>query len=116
MGSFFRFGDFNLVPSVVKCLKGELVLGSLVKEMLIGNMAMFLPFGFFLPFVTEKGNKKNIFAAAVIVPFAVEFLQLFLGRSFDVDDLLCNFMGILIGFYIAYKLKARTKNTAKTPK
>ena len=61
----FSFGGFNLVPSLIKALSGELTIGSWVKTMLIGNIAMFLPLGFFLPFVTERVNRKNIFVVAI---------------------------------------------------
>ena len=76
-------------------------LGSWVKEMLIGNIVMFLPLGFFLPFVVERLNRRNAFIISLVVPLVVEFLQLFVGRSFDIDDLICNFLGIIIGFIIA---------------
>lgn len=89
----FSFGGFNLVPSFIKSLSGELTIGSWVKTMLIGNIAMFLPLGFFLPFVTERINRKSIFILAIAVPFIIELLQMVFGRSFDVDDLICNFIG-----------------------
>lgn len=101
MGSFFNFGEVNLIPTIVKCLSGEYSLGSWVKEMLIGNVVMFIPFGFFLLFVTEKLNGKNVFAIAVAVPLIVELFQLVVGRSFDVDDFICNFLGIVIGGLIS---------------
>ena len=101
----FRFGGFHLTPSLLKVLSGELVLGSWVKTMLVGNVVMFLPFGFFLPFVTEKFNGKNIFAIAAAVPVAVELLQTVFDRSFDVDDLICNFIGIVAGFFIGFAIK-----------
>ena len=101
----FSFGVFNLVPSVIKVLSGELVIGSWVKTMLIGNIAMFVPLGFFLPFVSERVNRKNIFVIAVVVPIVVEILQLILGRSFDVDDLICNFIGIVIGFFTGIAIR-----------
>lgn len=101
MPSLFSIGEINLVPSVVRWLQGELTLGGWVKHMLIGNIAMFVPLGFMLPFVTEKVTKKNIWLLAVCVPLALEVLQLVFGRSFDVDDLICNFAGIIIGFLIA---------------
>lgn len=105
MGGFFRLGGVNLTPAVVKCLSGEYIFGSWVKEMLVGNIVMFIPFGFFLPFIAEKLNRKNAFAVAAIVPFTVEALQLIVGRSFDIDDLICNFLGIAIGFLIAFGIK-----------
>lgn len=113
MGPFFSLGEINLVPTVVKCLSGELILGSWIKEMLIGNLAMFLPFGFFLPFVVENLTKKRALAIAVIVPIVVESLQLTIGRSFDVDDLICNFLGIGIGLLIAFGIKGAGKHEPK---
>ena len=101
----FHFGEVNLIPSIVLYLSGEITLGSWVKTMIVGNVAMFIPFGFFLPFVTEKLNRKNIFVVAAIVPLSMELLQLFFGRSFDIDDLICNFLGIVIGFFFAYGIK-----------
>ena len=112
LGSFFSLGEFNLVPAIVKIMKGELVLGSWVKEMLVGNILMFVPFGFFLPFITKKVSQKNIFLIAAVVPLVVEVFQLLLGRSFDVDDLICNFVGIIAGYFSAFALKS-IKNRAK---
>ena len=80
---------------------------------LVGNVVGFMPFGFFLPFVTEKLNSKNVFAMAAAVPIIVELFQLILGRSFDIDDLICNFLGIIIGFFIAVGIKAIRRTTSK---
>lgn len=105
MGTFFRFGEVKLIPAIVKCLSGEVTLGSWVKEMLLGNVVMFMPFGFFLPFVTEKLNQKRALVIAVVVPIVVEFFQLIVGRSFDIDDLICNFIGMVLGFFLAWGVK-----------
>lgn len=113
MVPLFKLGEINLMPTIVECLRGEYSLCSWVKEMIIGNVLMFMPFGFFLPFVTEKLNSKNIFAIAAAVPIIVELFQLILGRSFDIDDLICNFLGIIIGFFIAVGIKAIRRTTSK---
>ncbi len=98
----FHIGDVNLVPSVIKCLAGELSLGSWVKTMLVYNILMFVPFGFFLPLTTKiKSFRKMIWVAAAM-PVCVEVLQLVFGRSFDADDLICNFIGILAGAALAF--------------
>ena len=110
MGQVFQLGSVNLVPSVIICLTGELSLGSWGKTMLIGNIAMFVPFGFFLPLITELKSRKRIVLAAIIVPICFEVAQLFFGRSVDVDDLICNFIGIIIGAMVAY-LILKTKST-----
>jgi len=86
--------------------------------MLIGNVAMLLPLGFFLPFVTEKVNKKNIYAVAVVVPSIAELLQMIFGRSLDVDDLICNFIGIVAGFFIGLairNIKGKNKTINEMP-
>lgn len=106
MPPVFSFGGFNLAPTIIKALSGELIIGSWVKTMLIGNIAMFLPLGFFLPFVTEKVNRKNIFVVAMVVPFIAELLQMIFGRSFDVDDLICNFIGIVSGFFVCVAIRS----------
>ncbi len=110
LGSFFSIGEINLVPAIVKILSGELVLGSWVKEMLVGNFLMFVSFGFFLPFITRKISPKNIFLIAIAVPLVVEVFQLTLGKSFDIDDLICNFIGITVGFFVAFALKSIRKS------
>ncbi len=95
-------GGINLVPTFVRLLTGELSgLGSWVTEMLVGNFLMFLPLGAFLPFATDRVTGRSIFAVAALVPLAVETVQLAVGRSFDVDDLILNFAGIVCGFFAA---------------
>ena len=99
MGKLFVW-SCNLVPSFYSVLKGELVLGSWMKRMLVGNFAMFIPMGILLPFVSEKTKNRKLLLA-VAIPVAAELLQPIVGRSFDVDDLLCNFLGIVVGYLIA---------------
>ena len=110
LGTFFSLGEINLVPAIVKILSGELVLGSWVKEMLVGNVLMFVPLGFFLPFITRKITLKNISLISVAVLLVVEVFQLVPERSFDVDDLICNFVGIIVGYLIAFALKSIRKS------
>lgn len=97
----FFSGEFNLVPTVFKLMTGELTIGRWVLKMLVYNFLMFVPFGFFLPFVSEKVNNRNIWKIAVLVPVAAEVIQPIVGRSFDVDDLILNFAGIVVGYFIA---------------
>lgn len=94
-------GEFNLMPTLIKWLMGELTIGHWVLQMLVYNFLMFVPFGCFLPFVSEKVNHRSIWVIAVIVPLAVELLQPVIGRSFDTDDLLLNFAGIVVGYLAA---------------
>ena len=112
VGPIFSLGEVNLVPSLVRCLTGELSLGSWGREMLLGNVAMFLPFGVFLPYLTKEQSRAGLLRAAVAVPLAVECAQLVLGRSFDIDDLLCNFLGITLGYLVAWGLRTAGRRPA----
>lgn len=57
LGPVFQIGDVDLVPSVIGWLSGELSIGSWVKKMLIGNIAMFIPMGFS---PRHKGKRPQI--------------------------------------------------------
>ena len=94
-------GSFNFVPSLYKYLiKSELSIGTWVRDMLIGNMLMFIPMGILLPLVFKKTNKKNIFIISILITLSIEILQPIIGRSFDIDDIIMNFIGIIIGYLI----------------
>ena len=66
----------------------------------IGNMIMFLPFGFFISYYLE--NVKAIFniILTLIASVAIEIVQLAIGRVFDVDDIILNVCGGLLGYFI----------------
>lgn len=59
----------------------------------------------FLPFVSEKINIRSILKISVAIPILVEVVQPIVGRSFDVDDLILNFVGIMAGYFIAVGIK-----------
>jgi glycopeptide antibiotics resistance protein len=104
----FFSGEFNLVPIFFKWIAGELTVGRWVLKMLIYNFLMFVPFGFFLPFVSKKINYRSIWKIVVIIPIAVEVIQPVVGRSFDVDDLFLNFAGIIVGYFVAFGIRQST--------
>ena len=68
----------------------------------IGNICVFVPFGVFLPKLFVKC--KNIFLTILFsfeVSLCVEIVQLVTKvGSFDVDDLLLNTLGGLVGFLL----------------
>ena len=98
-------GCFNFVPAFLKVHTGEFTIGRWVRTMLEGNLVMFVPMGFFLPFVSRKIKIRNIWWLAVLIPCFVEILQPIIGRSFDIDDVLMNFAGIIIGYFVAIIVK-----------
>ena len=81
---------------------------------IIGNIAMFIPVGLVWPFCFKKLDTlgKTVLAGAGF-PLFIEITQLlFYDRCSDVDDLILNSTGILIGalIYFGVKLLKNRKN------
>lgn len=70
----------------------------------VGNVAVFVPFGIAVPYLL--GMRLIRFTLSFIAAlFVIEFLQLVLRRgSFDIDDVLLNTIGAIIGYFIYWTL------------
>ena len=78
---------------------------------LIGNTAMFIPLGIIWPAVFKNLNSHwKVIAAGVGTSLCIELMQLpFYDRTTDIDDLLLNSVGFLVGYGI-YLLVRFAKN------
>jgi len=78
---------------------------------LIGNTTMFIPLGIVWPAVFKQLDKPwKVICAGVGVTLSIELLQLpFFGRATDIDDLLLNSIGFLIGYGIFLLVRACRK-------
>jgi len=95
-------GGFNLVPTLYRWCVGDLLwLGPWVQAMLVGNVLMFLPMGCLLPLVSDHLTQGRMVLLACLIPLTIELLQPIVGRSFDVDDLIMNALGILLGSLVS---------------
>ena len=89
----------NLIPFV------QILWFDTTKDMLvnlIGNVAMFIPTGIIYPLLFRKMNRFwKVFLAGVGLSLTIELLQLpFAVRATDVDDLILNTSGVIIGYII----------------
>ena len=50
---------------------------------------------------------------ALLTTLVIEIVQPFLGRSFDVDDLICNLLGAFLGYLLFVLLRAFFPNLVK---
>lgn len=66
----------------------------------IGNMIMFMPYGFFVSYFTRLKKPYLIFFLSLLVSVTIESTQMAIGRVFDIDDIFLNVLGGVIGFYI----------------
>lgn len=74
---------------------------------LLGNIIGFIPFGILLPLLLKRDRTfKRFFFYAISGIVLIELIQLFTLRgSFDIDDLILNMLGSLIGYMINYFTK-----------
>lgn len=93
-GPFFRLGSVNLIPFQTVRLNGMLLY------ILLGNILMFLPFGFFPALVWRGSAWKRVLLTGFCVTGFIECWQLLVGRAFDIDDLWLNTLGAMAGFWL----------------
>lgn len=84
----------------------------------VGNVAAFIPCGFFLPIVSRRSRRwYNAILICFGLSLCIEVTQLVCKvGSFDVDDLLLNTAGGIIGFIsyrIVQRIRIRRKRRAK---
>ncbi len=111
-GSIFSYASshYNVIPFHTIMLyingykKGVLLCSELLVN-LFGNLAAFMPIGFFLPRLFYKLNKLWIFllvTTAFII--GIEIMQLILRTGVcDIDDLILNLFGALLIYLTARK-------------
>jgi len=68
----------------------------------VGNIVAFIPSGFLLPAISRRCRRlPGIVLVGLSISFLIECTQLvFRVGSFDVDDLLLNTIGVILGFFI----------------
>ena len=111
--SAYVTGGFNLVPlreiarQIGSIVDGQAVARNIVY--LTGNFIGFAPLGLFLPVLFKKQKKFRIYSAtAILILIGVELLQLMTMRgSFDIDDIILNFTGACIAFWLLRKVTDR---------
>ncbi len=75
----------------------------------VGNMIMFLPYGFFVAYFLRLEKPLPAILLSFVVSCTIETTQLVIGRVFDVDDIMLNLLGGILGFYL-YHFVTSIKN------
>ncbi|TKD69384.1 VanZ family protein [Pseudalkalibacillus hwajinpoensis] len=87
-----------------------------------GNILLLMPLGFFAPMLLDMYKRlKNTLLLGLLVSLSIECLQFVelllgigMGRVVDIDDVICNVLGTVLGFLI-YKLIFSILSKAMTP-
>ena len=66
----------------------------------LGNITLFLPFGLFTSYYLDIKKPPLVILLTLIASSSIEIVQMMIGRVFDVDDIILNLIGGLLGYYI----------------
>ena len=101
--------NLNPLEMIMFYVKAEHINTDIAIHNLLGNIILLLPLGVFLPFIYLKcKNLLSVTAISFCTSLAIEVIQfsLQIGMT-DIDDVLLNTLGAMIGYFIAvviYKL------------
>jgi glycopeptide antibiotics resistance protein len=72
-------------------------------KQIYGNIILFVPLGFFLTKYCKIRKVGGLILMSLLSSLSIEVVQHFIERSFDIDDVILNVTGGIVGF-ILYKL------------
>jgi len=102
-----NYGLSNFIP-FKEMFRYELGSRLFIKN-IIGNVLLFLPYGYF---AADYLKSKKVYLPTFltfIVSMTIELVQLNIGRTFDIDDVILNTIGGVFGFLL-YRLIENIKN------
>lgn len=116
---FFGMGRYQYDDNIVRMqpiistiwfIEGTISWFEIVK-IVLGNVVMFIPFGFLGWFFPYLQDLKKLFIAFVSAIVIVEALQYFSRLGvFDVDDIILNTFGVYLGFLMKNFIEKRFAN------
>lgn len=107
-------GSFNFSPSFFGYITGALTGGSWIRFMLIGNTLMFVPFGLLFPAIRKNASPIKTIGCGIALSLLIELGQPIVGRQFDIDDIIANTIGTIIGYLLFLILKGFIGKFCKT--
>lgn len=98
------YGGMNLVPfsEILRYKIGTKMFNYNV----IGNILIFIPFGYLCGKYINPKKVWPVVITTLITSTVIEFVQLNIGRSFDIDDIILNVLGGILGYLLHVGLKA----------
>ena len=106
-----EFGGINWIP-FKEILRYDIGT-ELFYRQVIGNIILFIPFGYFATYYAKLTKIRHIFFITFVTSTTIEIVQRFIGRSFDVDDIILNVVGGIIGFLLFIGIDAIRKKLPK---
>lgn len=72
----------------------------------LANILLFLPYGILYPLFNRNADWPRTLGLGVLTSLVIELLQPILGRSFDINDIVLNAIGVVVSTGIFYGLRA----------
>lgn len=117
---FIPDSQCNLIPfrTIISQITGRIPLGEDAIYVgtinLFANIVLFVPLGFFLPMFFKNARKwSHTFLIVFFISSIIEILQLFIGRTSDIDDVILNTLGALLGYGVFFLIKHKTLSIPK---
>ena len=76
----------------------------------VGNIMIFIPFGFIVSLILDSPKVNKPLIITFITSLTIELVQMFIGRSFDIDDIILNCIGGIVGWLLFIGLTAIKKH------
>lgn len=102
IGSIFDVYDFKTMQFIPVDHTFVLIpFNSGINMSSILNIIMFIPFGFLLPMVFADYKQLNkVIILSIMTTVLIETMQFFTGRICDVEDIIMNISGAIVGFFL----------------
>ena len=71
----------------------------------LGNILMYLPFGILHPLFSKRTTWSRTMLAGIMTSVAIELVQPVFGRSFDINDIILNGIGLIISATVYFALR-----------
>lgn len=72
----------------------------------IGNIVLFIPFGYFVSDYLKAKEIHHILLVSILISLTAELIQFKIGRAFDIDDIILNVLGAIMGFMVYISVRA----------
>lgn len=97
-------GGTNLMP-FKEILRYEVGSGAFYKQV-FGNILLFIPLGYFATSYCKIKGLGTITLVSLLSSLTIEVTQHYIGRTFDIDDIILNVVGGIVGFLLYTALNA----------
>jgi glycopeptide antibiotics resistance protein len=101
-GMTFSVANANLMPfrTILDYLSGEPTWRVAMRN-LLSNIVVLVPFGFLITILYQNIKWKKVLLIGLSVGASLELLQvIFKSGIFDIDDIILNFLGVVLGYLL----------------